>query len=116
MEGGEKRRVSVGFSCFLHCLGGLAFAASEEYLRYRLRVNALRGRIDEDEWGIERLKGGIRKLEQRIGGLETVVISPEFQLFQERMKQIRAKAVRTSPQLNSLQTSSRGAERREQKL
>jgi|GEM_PF-1134006 hypothetical protein len=75
--------------------GGLALAAFSEYLKYRRQIATLQGTGEKRE--IEQLRERVRELEQRVETLEAIVTSPEFQLFRERMKQIRAEAEKALP-------------------
>lgn len=75
--------------------GGLALAAYSEYLKHRRELAALQGSSSKGE--VERLKERVRELEQRVEILEAIIASPEFQLFQERMRQIQAEAKKSLP-------------------
>ncbi|MGQ9461814.1 MAG: hypothetical protein ACUVTP_02160 [Candidatus Fervidibacter sp.] len=76
--------------------GGLVFAAYSEYLKHRKEVAALQNAGSKRE--VEQLKGQVHELEQRVENLESVLTSPEFQLFKERMRQIQAEAMKALPQ------------------
>lgn len=75
--------------------GGLALAAYSEYLEHRRKVEALKSSGNGGE--VKQLRERIRELEQRVEALEAVITSPEFQLFQERMRQIQAEAKKSLP-------------------
>ncbi|MEZ8216786.1 hypothetical protein B0813_000323 [Candidatus Fervidibacteria bacterium JGI MDM2 SSWTFF-3-K9] len=75
--------------------GGLAFAAFSEYLKHRRQIATLQGTSDKHE--VEQLRERVRELEQRVEALEAIVTSPEFQIFRERMRQIRAEAEKALP-------------------
>jgi cell fate (sporulation/competence/biofilm development) regulator YlbF (YheA/YmcA/DUF963 family) len=79
----------------LPVVGGLAYAAYSEYLKHRREIAALRSSGNEGE--VEQLRERIRKLERRVETLEAIVTSPEFQMFQERMRQIQAEAKKSLP-------------------
>ncbi|MFN3422342.1 MAG: hypothetical protein ACK40X_11540 [Armatimonadota bacterium] len=79
----------------LPVVGGLAFAAYSEYLKHRREVVALKSSGSGSE--VEQLRERVRELEQRVEALEAIVTSPEFQLFQERMRQIQAEAKKSLP-------------------
>jgi len=75
--------------------GGLALAAFSEYLKHRRQIATLQGTGDKRE--VEQLRERVRELEQRVETLEAIVTSPEFQLFRERMREIRAEAEKALP-------------------
>jgi cell division protein FtsB len=75
--------------------GGLALAAFSEYLKHRRQIATLQGASDKRE--IEQLRERVRELEQRVETLEAIVTSPEFQIFRERMRQIRLEAEKALP-------------------
>jgi hypothetical protein len=75
--------------------GGLALAAFSEYLKHRRQIATLQGASDKRE--IEQLRERVRELEQRVETLEAIVTSPEFQIFRERMRQIRVEAEKALP-------------------
>ena len=75
--------------------GGLALAAFSEYLKHRRQIATLQGTGDKRE--IEQLRERVRELEQRVETLEAIVTSPEFQIFRERMRQIRVEAEKALP-------------------
>lgn len=87
--------IIVGIVIGLPVAGGLAVAAFSEYLKYRRQIAALQGTSDKHE--VEQLKERVRELEQRVESLEAIVTSPEFQVFRERMRQIRAEAGKALP-------------------
>ncbi len=75
--------------------GGLALAAFSEYLKHRRQIATLQGASDKRE--VEQLRERVRELERRVETLEAIVTSPEFQLFRERMRQIRTEAEKALP-------------------
>ncbi len=69
----------------LPVVGGLAFAAFQEYLKHKRRS------------GDDELKKKVQELERRLEALETIVTSDDYRLFQARMREISARASKQSP-------------------
>lgn len=72
----------------LPVIGGLLLAAFREYLQHRSRANTLE---------VQQLRQRVQELERRVEVLETLIGSPEFQLFRERMQRIQQEAARSFP-------------------
>ncbi len=66
----------------------LCYAAFEEYLKHRTRAQKSEA---------EELRRQVEELQHRVEVLESIVASPEFTLFRERMRQIQAEAAKSLP-------------------
>ncbi len=72
----------------LPVIGGLLFAAFREYLKHHSRVSTSE---------VQQLRQQVQELERRVEVLETIIGSPEFQLFRERMQRIQQEAAKSFP-------------------